>query len=77
LIAKELEEHFPNLADMGLDIGITSDGFPMFIECNARDLRTGFRNADMHSAWKESYKTPIAYGKYLLETNNSNQLRNV
>jgi hypothetical protein len=77
LIARELEQHYPNLADIGLDIGITSEGFPMFIECNGRDLRIGFRNANMHETWKESYKTPIGYGKYLLETYNTNQIRNV
>jgi len=66
LIAEQLGKNIPNLADLGLDIGITNEGFPMFIECNARDLRYSFRNANLLAEWKSSYATPICYGKYLL-----------
>jgi hypothetical protein len=66
-IAAQLEKQYPYLADIGLDIGITEDGFPMFIECNARDLRVSFRNANMLENWKASYTNPISYGRYLLQ----------
>jgi glutathione synthase/RimK-type ligase-like ATP-grasp enzyme len=69
-IAKQLGEQIANFADIGLDVGITMDGFPMFIECNARDLRIAFRNALMFETWRETYITPISYGKYLLTKRN-------
>lgn len=65
-VAKQLSNHITNLADIGLDIGITLEGFPMFIECNARDQRLAFRHALLFETWKETYSTPICYGKYLL-----------
>ncbi|WP_053362693.1 YheC/YheD family protein [Bacillus sp. FJAT-27251] len=64
-IAKQLECELPHLADVGLDIGITHDGFPMFIECNCRDLRYSFRNANLLNEWKKTYETPIGYASYL------------
>ncbi|MEH7373458.1 YheC/YheD family protein [Neobacillus drentensis] len=69
-VAKHLGDQTPNFADIGLDVGITMDGFPMFIECNARDLRLAFRNALMFETWRETYITPICYGKYLLTKRN-------
>ena len=70
-VARQLENQIPNLADIGLDVGITADGFPMFIECNARDLRFSFREAGQFDTWRETYITPICYGKYLLTLRNS------
>jgi hypothetical protein len=66
-IAKQLAKKLPNLADLGLDIGLTSNGDPMFIGCNGRDLRTMFKNAGMLDTWKATYTTPIWYGSYLLD----------
>ena len=66
-IAKILEIHFPNLADIGLDIGITKDGVPKFIECNGRDLRYSFRNGKMYKTWKKTYATPMGYARYLID----------
>lgn len=65
-VAEQLSNQIENLADIGLDVGITRDGFPMFIECNARDLRLTFRHALMFETWRDTYITPISYGKYLL-----------
>lgn len=66
--AEQLSSEISGLADLGLDIGITEEGFPMFIECNARDLRITFRNANMESTWKAAHTTPLAYARYLLDT---------
>ncbi|MFP5107843.1 YheC/YheD family protein [Neobacillus sp. C211] len=71
MVAKQMGNQIDNLADLGLDVGITADGFPMFIECNARDLRLAFRHALMFETWRETYITPICYGKYLLTKRNS------
>src|SRR5690606_2299377 len=54
-----LAEHLPHLADVGLDIGITENGFPVFIECNGRDLRYSFQKGNMLDAWKATYFNPI------------------
>lgn len=64
-VAKQLEHELPHIADIGLDIGITHDGFPMFIECNCRDLRYSFKNANLFKEWKQTYQTPIGYASYL------------
>lgn len=66
-VAEHLSNHLPHLADIGLDIGLTEYGFPLFIECNGRDLRYSFQEAGMIEEWKETYRAPIGYGKYLLE----------
>lgn len=65
---KELETEFPSLADVGLDIGLTEDGFPMFIECNGRDLRITFGKARMMDVWKATHTTPISYARHLLDS---------
>lgn len=67
-VAQQLGKQLANLADIGLDVGITGEGFPMFIECNARDLRLTFREALLFNTWRETYITPISYAKYLLTT---------
>lgn len=65
-VAAELSLYFPDLADVGLDIGITKEGFPMFIECNGRDLRLSFREGNMMDVWKSTFHNPVAYANYLL-----------
>jgi glutathione synthase/RimK-type ligase-like ATP-grasp enzyme len=66
-IADYLGKKLPHLADLGLDLGITDKGKPYFIECNARDLRYSFRNANMMKEWKETHITPIGYARFLLD----------
>lgn len=65
--AEALAEKLPHLADVGLDVGITAEGELYFIECNGRDLRYGFKQADMLHEWKMSYAHPIGYARWLLE----------
>jgi hypothetical protein len=66
-IVNTLSKHLPHLADVGLDIGIHADGFPMFIECNGKDQRYSFMLAGQMEAWKNTYFKPIAYARYLLD----------
>lgn len=66
-IARQLENSLPGLADIGLDIGITRDRRLYFIECNGRDQRYGFRKAGLGGTWKDSYRRPMGYARYLLE----------
>lgn len=69
--AEHLSGHLPHLADVGFDIGLTASGYPMFIECNGRDLRYSFQKGNMLTEWKETYANPIGYARFLLEENNS------
>lgn len=70
-VALQLSMHLPLLADLGMDIGVTSEGSCYFIECNGRDQRYGFRKAGMTSIWAETYRKPMAFARYLLETSSS------
>ncbi len=65
-IASHLSKHLPHLADVGLDVGITKEGFPYFIECNRRDLRYSFREGNMWNVWKSTYTNPMGYARYML-----------
>jgi hypothetical protein len=67
LVAQHLSTELPNLADLGLDVAMSNDGFPLFIECNGKDQRYSFREANMHECWKATYYNPIAYAKFILE----------
>ncbi|MBZ5751966.1 YheC/YheD family endospore coat-associated protein [Metabacillus rhizolycopersici] len=67
LIADQLSTELPTLADVGLDVGLTKEDFPMLIECNARDQRYSFKEAGLYNEWKETYFTPVGYAKYLME----------
>ncbi|CAM3045745.1 YheC/YheD family protein [Paenibacillus sediminis] len=73
-IAQYLSEYLPNIADLGIDIGISQFAEVYFIECNGRDQRYGFRIAQMHETWKNTYSEPIAYARYLLGQHNPIQL---
>lgn len=65
-VARHLSLALPHLADIGLDVGITEHGYPVFIECNNRDLRYSFHKAGLIDEWKASYRNPIGYAYYLL-----------
>lgn len=65
-IASRLASELPHMADLGLDIGLTQDGNPLFIECNGRDQRYSFLEANQQDIWKATYENPIAYGVYLM-----------
>ncbi|KKO54260.1 YheC/YheD family endospore coat-associated protein [Paenibacillus sp. DMB20] len=66
--AQSLSRHMPFAADFGIDAGITGDGRLFFIECNGRDQRYGFREAGLEDVWKETYRKPMAFARYLIET---------
>lgn len=66
-VAQQLSRHLPHLADIGLDIGITEFGYPVFIECNNRDLRYSFSRGNMIAEWKASYRNPLGYARFLLD----------
>lgn len=65
-IARQLEKHIKGLADLGLDIGIRKDAEPMFIECNARDLRYSFKEGRLYEKWRDTYRNPIAFASAII-----------
>lgn len=72
-VVRRLEESIPGLADVGLDIGLTTEGLPLFIECNGRDQRYAFRNVHMLKEWKATYANPMGYARYLLDKLKTNE----
>lgn len=66
-VARYLETKLPDLADIGLDIGLTKKGKPLFIECNGRDQRYAFGNVRMMEEWRATYANPMGYARYLLD----------
>lgn len=66
-IANSLSLQLFGLADLGLDIAITEQGYPMFIECNCRDQRYSFLEGGMPETWKATYRNPMGYAAYLLQ----------
>lgn len=65
-VAKQLSKFLPHMADIGLDVGITDHGYPVFIECNNRDLRYSFQEGRMMEEWRATYSNPIGYALFLL-----------
>jgi len=65
-VAEHLGARLPHMADLGLDIGLSADGCPLFIECNGKDQRYSFKEADMLEEWQATYAKPMAYAGYLL-----------
>lgn len=66
--ATSLTRHMPYSADFGIDVAVTQKGELFFIEANGCDQRYGFREAGMDLAWKETYRKPMAFARYLLNT---------
>lgn len=69
-VAITLEPYLVELADLGLDIGITEYGYPLFIECNCRDLRYSFKEGGMIDQWRATYTNPMRYAKFLINQTN-------
>ncbi|MBO8171314.1 MAG: YheC/YheD family protein [Bacillaceae bacterium] len=65
-ICKHLENKWPNLADVGLDIGLDTEGKPWFIEANVRDQRYSFLSAGEKKLFKKTYRHPVQYAYHLL-----------
>lgn len=71
--ARQLCRKSPQLADLGIDIGVDQEGRVWVIEVNGRDLRITFRQAGERESWRKTYHKPMEYAGYLLkrETINS------
>lgn len=68
-VCNYLSDYFPHLADLGLDIGLTKEGKPYFIECNfISDYVSGiFENGEIiKQEWEAIFSTPIEYASYLI-----------
>ncbi len=56
----------PNMADIGLDVGVDEDGEIKLIEVNGRDQRYTFKKAGLDTTFYRTYETPMRYAKFLL-----------
>lgn len=65
-VARTLSQHYPRLADIGLDVGVDRNGRPYLIEVNRRDLRIILAQAGEDKVYANLYRNPIAYAGYLL-----------
>ncbi|MFD2371389.1 YheC/YheD family protein [Brevibacillus sp. GCM10020057] len=65
-IAKQYAQHFPSLADLGMDMGVDDRGNPYLIEVNVRDQRYSFYKAGEKEMFKQTYRHPLEYAQTLL-----------
>ncbi|KRF13300.1 YheC/YheD family protein [Paenibacillus sp. Soil787] len=65
-IAQYIGVKLPNMADIGLDVGIDQDGQIKLIEVNGRDQRYTFKKAGLDTTFYRTYETPMRYAKFLL-----------
>lgn len=66
-ICEHLELKWTTLADIGLDIGLDSNGKAWFIEANVRDQRYSFLSAGEHELFHRTYRYPVQYARHLLD----------
>lgn len=64
-VAQAVAGHYHYAADLGLDVGIDTDGKPWLIEVNTRDQRITFLQAGLHDEFRTLYTNPIAYCSHL------------
>lgn len=74
-IAKQYSQHFPSLADLGMDMGIDDEGNPYLIEVNVRDQRYSFYKAGEKAMFKQTYRNPLEYAHTLLHEGNKTKKR--
>ncbi|MBP1964367.1 YheC/YheD family protein [Paenibacillus aceris] len=65
-IAEYLGKRLPEMADVGLDVGVDLLGHIWLIEVNGRDQRYEFKKLNMEDTFYRTYETPLVYAKYLL-----------
>lgn len=74
-LAHYLGSKITGLADIGFDVGVRADGGIKLIEMNGRDQRYAFKEAGMKKTWYQTYKNPIRYAKFLLNTKLKGRVR--
>jgi hypothetical protein len=67
LISEAIEKKFPDIGDIGMDLGITNTGKIYFIEANLRHTKFINGSSKEYIKWKITYKVPIYYLNYLYE----------
>ncbi|SDN75784.1 YheC/D like ATP-grasp [Paenibacillus sp. yr247] len=65
-IAQYIGIKLPQMADIGLDVGVDAYGNIKLIEVNGRDQRYTFKKADLETTFYHTYETPLRYAKFLL-----------
>ncbi|QOS97459.1 YheC/YheD family protein [Brevibacterium sp. JNUCC-42] len=67
LLPPFLEENHGRLVELGIDVGVDTQGHVWIIEVNSRPGRTVFRQIEDGNARLRSVALPVKYAKYLLK----------
>lgn len=67
LISEAIEKKFPNIGDIGMDLGITNNAKIYFIEANFRQTKFVSGSTEEYIKRKILFKLPIYYLNYLYE----------
>jgi glutathione synthase/RimK-type ligase-like ATP-grasp enzyme len=66
--AQSIEEHFGNMMELGLDVGIDTDGQSWLVEVNPKPGREIFKHMGQLSTYKEAVQNPLKYALYLIKS---------
>jgi hypothetical protein len=70
VVAKTLEAHSGHLGELGIDFVIDSSGHPWVIEVNGKTNKFFFIKDEIPDTYYKLYYNPLAYSRFLIETNN-------
>lgn len=65
LISEAIENRFPGIGDIGMDLAVTNTGKIYFIEANLRHTKFMDGSSEEYRKWNITYKLPIYYLNYL------------
>ncbi|NLN18633.1 MAG: hypothetical protein GX162_05055 [Firmicutes bacterium] len=60
-VAQAVSSRYRHAVDLGLDVGVDSEGKPWLFEVNTRDQRITFLQAGMNRELREIYTNPLLY----------------
>lgn len=66
--ARAIERNFGRMMELGLDIGVDTEGRVWLIEVNPKPGRDIFRHLGEGNLYREAVRRPIQYALYLLES---------
>lgn len=65
LVANKLEEHFPQLCEIALDLAVDHKGHVWLIEVNPKPAREVFAKLGQKHIYRKAIIQPLKYAQYL------------